>query len=313
VDRQTEALRLAEELLADIELGRLGVVECVLKGSRLARLVSDDDVRAWLEYELHGYDKSALADEYMIMTGRWSGRRRDKAYFVPLSRLRGTLLAAQRELTSLQGATFSGEFALSAQQTYNQRLDEATEIISTFEPIDSGVRATLYDFATRTYHELLFSEIQADLFSSVRSEIDSYLGPASGNSLQKIDSINERLRAGDIEAISHAMTTCRRLIDAVADAVYPASAEGVEVDGQQLAVDKSKVLNRLSAFAYSQGTPKGRRTRLNRGLRDIYDRVSKGVHADISADEAKFVFIQTYLLLGELLMLESSGGEFARD
>lgn len=39
MDRQDEALRVAEELLADIELQRLKASEIVLKASRLARFI----------------------------------------------------------------------------------------------------------------------------------------------------------------------------------------------------------------------------------------------------------------------------------
>jgi len=58
VDRQAEALRLAEALLEDIELQRLKASEVVLKASRLARLVGHDDLQEFLAMEREGYTDS---------------------------------------------------------------------------------------------------------------------------------------------------------------------------------------------------------------------------------------------------------------
>ena len=50
-----EALILAEETLADIELSRLSLSNIALKASRLARLVNEFDLEKIFEYEASGY------------------------------------------------------------------------------------------------------------------------------------------------------------------------------------------------------------------------------------------------------------------
>ncbi len=55
VNRQQEALRVAEEVLTDIELERLKASEVVLKASRVARLVGHADLETFLGYERNGY------------------------------------------------------------------------------------------------------------------------------------------------------------------------------------------------------------------------------------------------------------------
>jgi 5-methylcytosine-specific restriction enzyme A len=306
VNRQQEALRLAEELLADIELIRLSTENCILKCSRLARLMADSEAQTWLDFELHGYDKSDLAKKYAKQTGRWQPKSDDKGFWASFAKIQAFLEGERSHLAAIRGSSFSGEMILAAQQRQRDEISEAVKNISILAAVDSGLRASLYGFAMRTYHELLFSEIQAELFADVQSKVNSHLSPTSGTALSKIDTINERLQVGDDEAISHAMTTCRRLIDSVADAVYPARDGNVEVDGQPLAAKQPNILNRLSAYAYEQKASKGQRDRLRRSIGDIYGRVSKGVHSDVSPNEARFVFLQTYMLLGELLMLEPS-------
>ncbi len=46
-----------------------------------------------------------------------------------------------------------------------------------------------------------------------------------------------------------------------------------------------------------------RRERINKNLGALYDRVSAGVHADVTIDEAQALVLNTYLLLGEIVSI----------
>ncbi len=74
-------------------------------------------------------------------------------------------------------------------------------------------------------------------------------------------------------------------------------------DEATLNVGQQNVLNRLQAFPHAQGLPKNRRDRLRRTLSDLYGRCSAGTHAEVTVEEARFVFLQTYVALGEILAL----------
>ena len=63
---------------------------------------------------------------------------------------------------------------------------------------------------------------------------------------------------------------------------------------------QNAVLNRINAFVHTCGVRGGRADRLRRGLSDIYRRVSTGVHSDVDGHEARYLFLTTYLLLGEI-------------
>jgi hypothetical protein len=120
--------------------------------------------------------------------------------------------------------------------------------------------------------------------------------------------VYERLEAGEGEAVSHALNSCRRLIKAVADSLFPPETDRV-VNGQTIKLGDGEVLNRLEMFI-SERTPSGsRRQRLRRTLADLYDRTSAGVHSDVSADEAKHVFLQTYAVLGEIILLDPADSQ----
>ena len=125
-----------------------------------------------------------------------------------------------------------------------------------------------------------------------------------GEALEKIGAVYERLEAGNPEAVSHALTSCRRLIAAVADAVYPPSKDPIDVDGKTVDVNRQQSLNRIETFVSTNTRSKSRRKRLRRTLENLYNRTSAGVHADVSVEEAKSIFLHTYVVLGEIVLLD---------
>lgn len=301
--RQQEALALAEMLLADIELGRCKSQQLLMKAGRLARLLEDDEARIWINYELHGYpnDGSAVEAAYLRRMGRL--KEDGAGYFIPLARIAAEADGQEQRLAASGGMSLSGDMLIPATREHHQVLGRTAQALSLFRSIEGNVIAVIYEFASTSFYALLFSGLQADLFATAQREIDARLAPLAGNALQKIDSISERLRAGDREAVSHALSTCRRLIDAAADALFPPREEPYLVGETALQVGKANVLNRLQAYVAEAGASKGRRDRLRRTLNDLYDRASAGTHADIDPSEARYLFLQSYVVLGELLSL----------
>ena len=80
--RSEHILDLAKELLDDIELSRCNAEALLLKTSRLARWVGSDEIKAWLKFELQGYNSSNdISLKYMGLTGRWTDRENNKGYW----------------------------------------------------------------------------------------------------------------------------------------------------------------------------------------------------------------------------------------
>jgi hypothetical protein len=304
-DRLAEARVLAEDLLADIELTRLGAEQILLKGVRLARLIGDETSLRWLELELHGYEftnetRSMLTQMKRIFK---DDKGVERAHVISLGSIEASIRAQEARLDSLRTPSLSGELLAIALDRVHGQINSATSGIMTFSPIRSAVLAQIHAFAAQTYYELTFSARQEELFEAARRDIDGMLAPVSAKALAKIESITERLGRGDQEAISQAMSTCRRLIDSFADAVDPPQTEPMLVDGQPMEVSKSKVLNRIDAFVRQRTKSQSRQQRLRQLLRGIYERVSAGVHDDVTPSEARFLFLETYVVLGEILAL----------
>jgi len=303
MNRQEEALKLAHELLADIELERCSTERCLMKARRLARLTGDTEWDDFVRFELNGYDGSEESRKYMDLTERWTDRAKDTGRWQPLAALEAYVTSQQSALGRMSTPNLSGEWVNTAMRQYLGTQNAIVNAITENSAIVSRVRAVLHDFISRAYFELAFSESQATLFEVARTEIDSHITPLSASALEKVDSIIDRLNSGDTEAISQAMSTCRRLIDSISDSLYPPRSEPIELNGNIVSVGPQNCLNRINAFIATRVFSKGRRERLRRSLADIYNRVSTGVHAEVSIDEARYLFLHTYVVLGEIVML----------
>lgn len=302
--KQEEAVRVAEELLSDIEMQRLKASEVVLKASRVARLVGHDDLMEFLGYERNGYPLDGSARKWIGRAGRWSDKE-GKFYPKSIAKIEANLDSAHKSVAAMQGGgNYSGDYAFVASRDHDERISTHANLAGILSGICGQVVATVYDFVTEIYHELLFSELQASLFADTQASVDGSLAAASGSALDKIERVSARLRDGDPESVSQALTTCRRLIDSCADFVCPAQDDDYDMgNGLALKLGPQNVLNRLQAYTHAQGVQKGRRDRLRRTLGDLYDRCSAGTHADVTVEEARFVFLQTYVVLGEVLTL----------
>jgi hypothetical protein len=96
-------LELSRELLDDIELGRLEAEKLLLKCSRLARLVGSDEIQAWIELEMRGYNfVDRVSIKYMGLTGRWTDYQKKEGYWGPLAQQEASIRALNAELVALR-------------------------------------------------------------------------------------------------------------------------------------------------------------------------------------------------------------------
>jgi len=171
----------------------------------------------------------------------------------------------------------------------------------------SGIRPRvirmIHEFVASVYYELAFSSLAKTLFEQFQSEVDVRMSGMPSAPLERLPAVAERLATGDTEAISHALTTCRRLVDAFADAIYPPRIEPIEVDGNILQLGPAHRKNRINCFVRERVESRSRRDRIRQTVTHIYDRLSDGVHNDVAPDEAKALALLTYVTIGEIVLL----------
>ncbi len=299
-------LFLSRELLDDIELNRLSAEKLLLKASRLARLAGSAEIRKWLVYETQGYNSTdEVSLRYMTLTGRWTDYEEKKGYWGPLGQQEASIDAnkARIEATKLTG--LSGDDALGVVIRTHREHQAISLSISRLSGIRSRVLGLLHSFVSGVYYARQFADLAESTFEAYKRDVDTLIAEKAGDVLTKIPSVVARLKERDEEAVSQALITCRRILEAFADAIFPPSAETVEIGGNQISLDASKHQNRINAYIAQRTKSASRRTRLRQNLSNLFDRVSKGVHKDVTAEEAYSLFLNVYLFIGEVLHIPS--------
>lgn len=311
-EEQDQALALAEDLLQDIELDRSSVDKQVLKASRLARLVNDDKVSKWLKRERQGY---FLGDEedypYFAGTSRKYKEAKNHIYAGAIN-VQAKILAYERELSAMRLPDVAGDRAYTVTSSALQRMSHIRNEIMRYSAVLASVSGHLHSFATVTYHSLRFATKQESMFEKAKAEIDILLLQLDETTLRKIDSAFSNLQSGDEESISAAMNSVRRLIDGFTDAVFPPTKETrphPQPGKPPILLGQQQRMNRLRAFIDDHCPSKSRAKRLGESAESVYARVSNGVHNDASKTEADYLFLSTYVLLGEILNLREKSEE----
>jgi hypothetical protein len=300
--RSEHILELAKELLDDIELSRLSAESLLLKASRLARWVGSDEIKYWINLEMKGYNGSnEVSLKYMGITGRWVNREEQKGYWGPLAQQEAALEAQNIKLRSMSTPDTSGDWAFRVMQMHQEQMASTTNYISTLSGIKSRVLAHLHNFVSEVYYEKEFDSLSESIFEKYKSEVDTLISVHCGDVLQQIPSVMSRLAEGNPESISQALSTARRIIDSFADSIFPPTEETINIGGNEVTLGANKHQNRINAFVHQRIDSKSRKTKIRQNLSNLYDRVSTGVHNDVTAEEARSLFLNTYLLLGEVL------------
>jgi AbiTii len=312
-------------LLDDVELSRLGPEQLLLKASRLARLVDDSNARAWIRLELNGYPGTPDARRHAHWFGRIETVDAKNGYWQPLAGISGSILSMQNQIQQLTVPNV--HFAPSSSNPHENvtgylgntvkeavapakdvlsRLQVLSNATATLTSIRSKVLAAIHEFAARIYYERAFVGLADSIFDRHKAMVDGVVAATAKDVLEKLPAIYDRLAESDSEATSQALNSVRRMIKAFADTAYPQQQGTKEVDGQQYQLGSDKVLNRIRLYVTETCASKSRADRLSRTIRDIYERASAGAHSDVTADEARALFLHAYLTIGEIITAASA-------
>ncbi|HIE9833350.1 TPA: hypothetical protein ACXRZR_003053 [Klebsiella variicola subsp. variicola] len=301
--RSEHELELAKELLDDIELTRIPVDALILKASRLARLCGNEEFQKWLGYEMRGYFSDVdLSLRYMGLTGRWTNKEKEEGYWMPVAQIESLITAKKIELESMTTPNVSGtDYANIVMTNYLNTKSAISNLISKLTGIKSRVMGILHTFTSEIYYEKELDHLAESIFENYKKDVDTLISSLCGDVLQQIPSVVNRLAEGEEESVSQALTTVRRIIDSFADALFPPVDETYDIGGNQLSLGASRHLNRLNVYVHQRVESKSRKDKIRQNLSNLYARVSTGVHADVSIEEAQSLFLNCYLLLGEIL------------
>jgi hypothetical protein len=176
-------------------------------------------------------------------------------------------------------------------------------------------RSFIYRYAVQRNLELKFSNIAGDAFSRIREHVDSSIGAAVPSAVQKFSAIYDNLNSENPEDWSNAVHGCRRVLQDLADSVFPPTASPREKQSHgkvvQIKLGADNYINRLICFVedrtHSERTVAivgSQLSFLGDRLDALFQAAQKGSHSTISTrDEADRYVVYTYMVVGDLLRL----------
>jgi len=320
--RIDEARKVSEALLDALETSSAKIDAILMRAKRLARLMRDSDAQTWLDLETKGYpDDFSFSELGSCIKYATSGGRIDsknsKYYPQSLPTLEANSESDEALLNSLRTAKspttkvkdFIEKNATEALMATQLKLQtQQKKNYASSKAIFSSMKAAIHNYATDTYLAVELGDVAEEIFEGARNLVDTFIRSHCPKAAEKVVSINERMNESSSESWSAALTSCRRLLMDVADSIFPAREEGwKDRKGKSRKVGVEQYKNRILAYLADLGQSEGSYALLESELEHlasrldvIYEKTCKGVHVDVSLDEAKLSVIHTYLLIGEV-------------
>jgi len=176
------------------------------------------------------------------------------------------------------------------------------------------IRARTFAYLCRVETDLSVAVITERIFERHRARVDLLLREVASDVLERFTAAYRRAAEGDTEARSQALTSCRRILHAVADIVCPPQREPIfDSGGMKHDLTAEKYVNRIVHFLSEASIGDTVTASMHVTLDEVGKRLdrlndlgSKGVHNSTSVQELEWCVIQTYLLAGEVLQLKDA-------
>lgn len=318
-----EALILAEETLADIELSRLSLSNIALKASRLARLVNEFDLEKIFEYEASGYpmgDNGITSDIWNLgkKAERISKNSDNKEVMscYSLAVIENRISTNKIALEQTQDRNISLSTSNPNQYLFNpptnaKERNARVQNINNDTKLLAERKSYIYTNIKKIYFDLKFSSLTESIWMRMKNKIDLYIREIIPEETEKITAIYDSLNDDNPEKWSTALTTCRRIIKAVADKLYPPSDIPIKKGSKEIKIGEDNFINRLICYIEQNSTHKTLDSITNsnieyigKRLDNIISEACKGTHANVEKEEAERCFMHVYMLIGDILEIE---------
>jgi hypothetical protein len=314
---QTEALRLLEESLSANESPKGSLLTSVQKLSRAAAIIENHDFQKWCSIQLGDQKYTKPLQELLDVLKLKKGPEKDSALKEILKKLADAGLKENIHFSSEERAikidTAGGGYESIGfiEERYADLVrmksgNDRTYYKSNLNAHLSYVRRRSHELASELLNRLRFVGMPSNCFDILRLAVDDKLLDLSPALAEQLMLAFKAVSSAKIEEWSQALTTCRRLLEGVADSVYPATSDPAH--GRVLS--QAQYVNRLWAFMdrsiesdSNRALAKAHVDLLGAWMEKTNKIVNKGVHAEVSQIEAVKAVFHTYLVIADILEL----------
>ncbi|MBW4649459.1 MAG: helix-hairpin-helix domain-containing protein [Kastovskya adunca ATA6-11-RM4] len=315
VNLKEEALKLLKEALDELEAPKGSVLSGIQKLLRVARIIGEENISKWCDIQLGKVDYASPFIDYidaLVASEESKGKKNEERITEGVNRLKRLeeLGIKADDVTFLIDEAGGGLAGIDfieekyADLVRTKRNNDGQFYKSNLSRRISYVRRAAHDKATNLFNKLAFSETPRSTFDYLREEVDDKLLDLNPELAEKLMVAFKSVSSENPEEWSHALTTCRRLIEGIADELFPPTQE--TNNGRKLG--QAQYINRLWVFMdkaieseSNRKLAKAHIDLLGSYLENIHKLTNKGVHAALRKLEAVKTVFHTYLMLADIL------------
>lgn len=318
-DKKAEALKIVEEGLKELESQKGSVTVAVQKLTRAANIIQSEKIFSWCQVQL-GNIQYTDALEKLCKQVKSEYKRENKKQNIADEKYREYIetirslkipLDDLTEVFTIKTDSESGGFT-SVDFIENKlnvliREKKGNDGHHYKNPLQSHlsyIKKYAYQYLSELHDKLKFSGTIISSFDLLKNAVDDRLLDLDPEIAEQLMLAFKSVSSNNKEEWSHALTTCRRLLESLANKLYPAN---------DLVIGKRtflahQVVNRLWQFMNDSIASDSNRelaqmhvNYLGSWLEKANKITNKGVHDEVSQLEATKAIFHIYLMLADLL------------
>ncbi|MFV5631872.1 ComEA family DNA-binding protein [Acinetobacter oleivorans] len=318
-DKKVEALKIVEDGLQQLESIKGSVAIAVQKLSRAANLLGEKDIYIWAEYHLANPQYTKPVQELIdALNEEYKKENEDERNYDEIIKLRDGLsdfginyemhVAPSIDMkgSKASGGLYSVDFI---EENYNHLLkckkgNDGELYQKNLKRLLDYIKKTAHYYLSELHNKLKFSGTVTSSFDLLKNAVDNRLLDLDPEIAEQLMLAFKAVSSDKKEEWSHALTTCRRLLESLADKLYPANDL---VIGKRT-FKQSQFVNRLWQFMNDSIESDSNRDLaqahvnfLGSWLEKTNKLTNKGVHDDVTQLEATKAVFHLYLMLADLL------------
>lgn len=315
--KKSEALALIEVALQQLESPKGSVLVAVQKLLRASNLLDNEDIAIWCQIQL-GDPKYTVSLQKLIKEAeaaeKLKPKERQEKIDCALAEIRASTLKpmhyTQEEINVKYAESGGGYTSIGfVEERYADLVRRKKGNDGTYYKINlhshlSYVQKRAHEFCASLYNQLKFAGTVGSCFDILKEAVDDKvldLDPLLGEQLMLAF---KGIASERQEEWSQALTTCRRLLEGIADKLLPVSTDTHK--GRVLG--QTQYVNRIWAFMdraieseTNRELAKAHIDFLGSWLEKTNKITNKGVHAELGRIEAVKAVFHTYLVVADIL------------
>jgi len=217
----------------------------------------------------------------------------------------------ERSIQDLKLPSGMGEFDTAAfTDKYNNKKEWIRLRIRAVHTIKERIKTRCLNYAIRIEKQLEGQQKSEGFLQESYNEVNNYFKAHSEDVYTKLQKATQLVDSNDPEDFSLLLAQVRRSIKAAADFFYPPKTEPVKCsDGQERELGNEQYLNRFQEFLLTTFEKSSSRDLLRTEFehlavfaRRLHEVASKGVHSEVTVQDAKQGLIGLYMFLYNIII-----------